>query len=94
MSALTQISATAQVFTEPVIVQSVTIASVDGATSGAGKVELRDGGSGDNVVLTLRCLQDTTVPWRTGRSGANFSNGLHATISGAGPGILVSIEYD
>lgn len=91
--ALKEVGGTGDVVAGPVYLHSVKLASVDGVTSGIGKVEVRDHSSGA-VLLTLRVPQDDTVSWTAGDPrGVLFGRALHATISGAGPGILATFEY-
>ncbi len=89
----TQISATGNVVARPAFLKSVTLASTDGVTSGVGKLEVRDG-SGGAVLLTLRVAQDVTTEWVSGNDGGlEFTNTIHATLSGTGPGNLATFVY-
>lgn len=93
MSALKELASTGTAFSGKCNLHAISLASTNGATSGIGKLELRDGASGP-VLLTLRVPQDNTVPWASSRKeGVQFLTGIHATISGAGAGILATFEY-
>jgi hypothetical protein len=92
-SSFVQLSATGTAVAGPVYLQSITFSSTDGAVSGAGKLEIRDG-AGTTVLMTLRVLQDTSVTWESGTlDGVKFTTGIHATISGAGPGVFATFQY-
>jgi hypothetical protein len=88
-----QSSATGTVVSGTAYLKSVTLASTDGVTSGVGKLEIRDGAAGP-VLLTLRVAQDVTTEWTSGDSdGIKFTTGIHGTLSGTGPGNLVTWVY-
>lgn len=90
-TSITQVGATGNAVVGPTILRSVTLSSTDGATSGAGKLEVRDG-AGGSVLLTLDVPQDESVTWDAEGSGLRFETAVHATIFGAGPGIFASFE--
>jgi hypothetical protein len=86
-------TATGDIQAGPVNLRSVTLSSAL-AGSGPGKLEIRDGAAG-TVLMTLTVAQDATALWTSSDEvGIPFSTTIHATISGLGPGIVASFEYD
>ena len=91
--ALTQLLSTGTAVAGPTVLKSVVISSSDGATSGNGKVEVRDGAGGP-VRLTLVTGPGLSGVWQSDSSGIPFTTGVHLTISGTGPGNFVMVETE
>jgi hypothetical protein len=92
---LTQLISTGTAVTGPTTLRSVIGTSSDGATSGAGKVEVRDSTNGTGpVLLTLSWTAGGTANWSSDGSGIPITNGVHLTISGTGPGNFAMVETE
>lgn len=93
--ALTQLISTGLAVSGPTTLRSVTITSSDGATSGNGKVEVRDSTTGTGaVLLTLTCGPGDSETWQSDGTGIPITNGVHLTISGTGPGNFAMVETE
>jgi hypothetical protein len=92
---LTQLLSTGTAYTGPTTLRSVIGTSSDGATSGIGKVEVRDSINGTGpVLLTLAWSAGTSSVWQSDGAGIPITTGVHLTISGFGPGNFAMVETE